>query len=218
MPPAAPERKEKGMKRFIPLLVSGALVASFAFVGPGFAGSGNKFGAADGTPEYSGACVDDAGHTVGTMYYDGPQYLWPPNHKGVNVALWATSTDSGDQASITGTATHDQITSDQQLDHNGDGEQDGSGNTPYLTDADPAAYSRSGTPSTGVQTIALRAERAGTDKTGRTYEIDGTATFTDSDTDGSVQDADATPLSAECDYDFYVIVPHDMRGGALWKQ
>jgi hypothetical protein len=203
-----------------------AAVALLLFGAPTASSGGNKFGEADGTANQVVECTDDDGTVVGTISYDGPAAMWPPNHKDVTAAVWATSTDDGDEATLTGTALHDQATSDTELDHNGDGEVDGSGHTPVATDAQPAAFSVSGTPTAGPQEITMRAERSGRVKDGRTYTIAWTATFEDSDNDGSVNDADGlqdsppdpTVNREECSGDFTVHVPHDMRGGASWKE
>ena len=207
------------MKGALRLLLA-AFAALLLFGAPVATGdSGNKYPPKTQVVE----CFDDAHEgPVGTITAQGPTDLWPPNHKPVTITITATSTDDGDEATLSGLNTHDQMVSEngEVQDNNGDGEADGSGSTPFTSDADPMVYGpNEGTPSAS-QAIAVRSERAGTEKDGRTYTLSWNATFSDSETppDGSVLDTDdVSPTTEECSGEFTVHAAHDQRGGAGWR-
>jgi hypothetical protein len=139
----------------------------------------------------------------GTLTLNAPEKLWPPNHKYYeDVYVLAEADDENDEVSLTTTGTHDQYDADTGAEQNGSGntadditvDDEGAELTPESTDAQPVALEE-GTGS--VQTDWLvRSERSGRDKTGRTYALDGTATF-----------GDGEPCSGGVE----MLVPHDMR-------
>lgn len=126
----------------------------------------------------------------GTITYEGPEKLWPPNHKLIPIEITATADDPDDEVTLTTEGAHNEIDAEGN-------EAPGSGNT--QTDVDPPTASDSGTGSASVA-HGVRAERAGTGD-GRTYSIEAVATFGDQ----------------QCMTSFGITVPHDQRGGADWK-
>jgi hypothetical protein len=171
------------MKRTLTVLAAMGLVASLALVGPLSAQSGNKYGPTTRSED----CGSDGSMTV---EINGPEKLWPPNHKYVPVTITATDED-GDDVSLATEGTHDQ--------YDGDTEINGAGHT--ADDVSPAADSDSGA---GEATTShdVRAERSGRIKEGRVYTISYEAS-------GGSDDS--------CMGSFTITVPHDMRGGADWK-
>jgi hypothetical protein len=155
-------------------------------------------------------CNDDLvvvneGH-VGDETYSGPLELWPPNHKYDQGTLTVTAVDPEDGVNVVFTAGHDQFVTDAE---SGQAvEMNGSGNT--SDDITPAAGELNGT---GVvsQVFDIRSERSGRALEGRTYTIEGTATFTDDlpAPDGSAREVTGT----SCDFAFYITVPHDQGQG-----
>jgi hypothetical protein len=149
-------------------------------------------------------CDDDTlGINVGDETYAGPLELWPPNHKYDQGTLTVTANDAEDGVNVVFTAGHDQFVTDAE---SGEAvELNGSGNT--ADDITPAAGELNGT---GVvsQVFDIRSERSGRVLEGRTYNISGTATFTDD----LVADGSARPVTGtSCDFSFLITVPHDQR-------
>jgi len=173
------------MRRVLTLIGACALVASLGLVGPLSAAPGNKY--ADTTR--TDTCEDGIGNDSLSVSITGPETLWPPNHKLVQVSITATDSD-GNEVMLATEGTHDQFT---------DGEEfNGSGNTD--DDVDPMMASDTGTGSATTE-HGVRAERAGTSQDGRTYTLM----------------YEATALDDECVGSFTIFVPHDQRGGAGWK-
>ena len=177
---------EETLKKTVSLLTALGVVGAFAAVGPLTAKSGNKY---EGTTR-TAACPEGGDGSM-TIAITGPETLWPPNHKYVDVVVTATDTD-GDEVTLATEGTHDQYVEGT--------EQNGAGNT--AEDVSPAASGDvmgTGTASTMHQ---VRAERAGPDQTGRVYTISYEAS-------GGADDT--------CMGSFDIFVPHDQRGGAGWK-
>jgi hypothetical protein len=137
-------------------------------------------------------CVNSiSGQHEGVFQYDGVTVAWPPNHKARTALITLTDDDAEpatDTATLTVTATHDQILADGT-------EMLGSGHTTpdWMV---PAASS--GTPTAEAQ-VSFLGERSGQDLSGRTY------TFT---ANGTTDDGFST-----CDpVTFTAFVPHDQRG------
>lgn len=146
------------------------------------------------------SCPDgEQGDEAGTITYTGPLKLWPPNHKYATATVAATDEDPGDDVTLTTTGTHD------QYDGETGEELNGSGNT--SDDITPAAQTEVMGTGSATQTFQVRAERSGTRREGRTYTITADALFSDSDGDGSSEDA------TMCHTTFEIVVPHDMRPG-----
>ena len=136
------------------------------------------------------------GQDEGDITYDGPDSVWPPNHKYVTANISVTDADSepatdGATASVVG--SHDQILEDGS-------EMNGSGNTDPATDVVPGAPG-AGTP-TATTSVQFRAERSGHKWTdgdpwrGRTY------TFTvNGTTDNGLTECEPVNFTAN--------VPHD---------
>ena len=169
-----------------------------------------SFAGGDNTKEVRGSetqeCNDDTlGILVGDETYAGPLELWPPNHKYDQGTLTVTAVDPEDGVNVVFTAGHDQFVQDAE---SGQAvEMNGSGNT--TDDITPAAGELNGT---GVvsQVFDIRSERSGRVLEGRTYEIAGTATFTDD----LVADGSARPVTGtSCDFSFLITVPHDQGHG-----
>lgn len=190
------------MRRIITLLAATGLVSALAFVAPltatpgngtpnGGAGAGNKYGQTTRTAADACQGEEDAGDGSLLVSITGAETLWPPNHKLVPVTLTATDAD-GDEVTLATEGAHDQYTEEGE-------EFAGSGNTDE--DVSPAMASGTGTGSAST-THEVRAERAGTDQSGRTYTILYEATGGEDDS---------------CIGSFDIFVPHDQRGGAGWK-
>ena len=149
-------------------------------------------------------CEDDIFGTVGAESYAGPLELWPPNHKYDQGTLTVTATDAADTVNVVWTATHDQFVTDATTGQAV--EMNGSGNT--SDDITPAAGELTGT-GTVSQVFDIRSERSGRVLEGRTYTIEGTATYTDD----LIADGSASPLGSSCDFAFTITVPHDQGKG-----
>ena len=97
-----------------------------------------------------------------------PTTLWPPDHKMQTITIQYSDTDSdGDSIKITvGTISDNQVVGGEEL--NGSGaptsvqgpDWSGTGNNASASD-----------PGTATTTAQVRAERSGTDQSGRTYSI-----------------------------------------------
>ena len=125
--------------------------------------------------------------------YDGPEKMWPPNHKMQDVSVTATDGTSTNTVEVGAFP-------DMTDTAGGDG---GPNHDPDWTPGDLAG---TGTGSASVD-FQLRSERSGKGD-GRTYTIDWEAVFDNGDKTCTSMDAGQTP--------FTVVVPHDMRGGRDW--
>jgi hypothetical protein len=182
------------------LLLALALVSG-AFATVAFAGGDNPKEERGTTTQ---ECDDDVLGNVGDITYSGPLSLWPPNHKYDQGTLTATANDAEDTVNIVFTATHDQFVTDAESGQVS--EMNGTGNT--TNDISPAAGDITGT-GTVSQVFDIRSERSGRALEGRTYTIDGTATYTDD----LVADGSSSPLGTSCDFTFTIVVPHDQGHG-----
>lgn len=140
-----------------------------------------------------------------TVAYNGPNSIWPPNHKYQPFSVTGTDELLGGPVTLATTGTHDQYDGDTE-----DTENNGSGHTAddiTVTDSDaevtsadndaqPAA-TESGDEGTVTTDWAARSERSGRFKEGRTYTVTGTVT-------------DASGLR-ECTATWTIAVPHDQR-------
>lgn len=127
----------------------------------------------------------------GTVTYNGPAWMWPPNHKYRGLTVTAQADDSGDNVELATEGSHDEYADpDSHTD-----EMNGSGNT--ADDISPFADSDTGAGSAQTQ-HSVRSERSGRGD-GRTYTITYEAQF-----------GDGSP----CVGDFTLEVPHDMGDGA----
>lgn len=144
------------------------------------------------------------GHSTcadGNLWWS-PNVLWAPNHKlqTITINYQAPSDNQGDTTTITvGAITDNQIGTDGT-------EEAGSGQPTAQQGADWAGTGNSATSAEGqvaTTTAQVRAERAGTDKNGRTYSIQ--LMCTEKDSTGTVQ-MDGTGMQT-----ITVFVPHDSR-------
>lgn len=134
------------------------------------------------------------GQDEGDITYDGPDSVWPPNHKYVTATITLTDDDAEpatDGAAVAVAGTHDQILSDGT-------ELNGSGNTDPATDVVPGAGS--GSPSASAP-VSFRAERSGREQDGRVYTFTVTGT-----TDSTLSECEPVTFTAT--------VPHDQGAGA----
>jgi hypothetical protein len=127
-----------------------------------------------------------------------PTTLWPPNHKMQTITISYTDADhDGDNTSVMiGAITDDQASAD------GSDELQGSGQPTDKQGLDWAGtgnHASSSDPDAATTTAEVRAERSGTDKTGRTYTIKVTC-----------MDSGGMPPEMESQtVDVTVTVPHD---------
>ena len=119
--------------------------------------------------------------------YGGPKEIWPPNHKmrTVNVTAWG---DADDAITLAVNATHDQMVAGEEMNGSGNTEVD------FVDTTGPGAATGTGK---AVETVQIRGERSGRDKTGRTYTVAFLATY--------------NTAEEECDGEFTALVPHDQR-------
>ena len=157
------------------------------------AGQGNRTGGTNST-----GCND------GTVSVT-PDAIWPPNHKMVTVTITYVDNDGdGDTTAIVvGAITDNQMTN---------GVEDvGSGQPAAQQGADWSGTGNMGTGSDGggnAQTTAqVRAERSGTDPSGRTYDIK--VTCTDSNGSATAGAGEGPMMSEMQTVDLFVTVPHD---------
>jgi len=143
----------------------------------------------------SRACGDNG--TIETS----PTFLWPPNHKDVDITFTYTDddTDGFSDVSLEITATpHNEIVDDEEI--------NGTGNTPAATDSVGGA----GMDTDGDVSVVgtARAERSGHKNAdgGRVYEFEYVAE-SDMGTDGCMSDPGTAGDG------ILVFVPHDCRGG-----
>jgi len=183
------------MRKFLTFLALAGLVSSLAFASSLSAAPGNKYENITRDADDDCQGTDDTGDGSLIVSITGPEKLWPPNHKYVPVSLTATDTDAMNQVELATEGTHDQYATagDESSEINGAGNT--TDDVSPLTDEDG--------PNAGSATTnhELRAERSGTDQTGRTYTITYEAM-------GGPDDS--------CVGSFTILVPHDMRGGADW--
>jgi hypothetical protein len=158
-------------------------------------GNGSDNGIHDTRKQQSQDCINmTTGEKEGTFRYDGPEFVWPPNHKYRSADISLTDEDddmSSDLATVASAGSNDETVKDGEEYT----EMNGAGNTDPATDSPPAAGS--GTP-TAVADQQFRGERSGRGD-GRTY------TFTvNGTTDGG---------SSVCEpVTFTSTVPHDQSG------
>lgn len=171
--------------------IAATIVAAAGAVIPAAMASNNPQG---GTG--SGSCAD------GSLTWT-PDNIWPPNHKMQTIDIYYTvpSDDvSGDQTTITvGAITDDQAASD------GSDELNGSGQPTAQQGLDWSGTGNSGTSAEGQTahtTAQVRAERSGTDQTGRTYSIQLMCT----ESNGMTMDPSGSGMTT-----ITVTVPHDQR-------
>jgi hypothetical protein len=188
--------------RFAALAAAGILGAA-AFATGGIAGPAfnNKYDSTSVTDE----CTDSTGAVVGTVTYNGPLKMWPPNHKMQPVSVTAADIDDPE-------ADNDSVTLGVEIAHDevdeAGTEMNGAGNTPFDSTAVGGDTAEDATTVAGE----LRSERSGRGD-GRVYTLAYEAEFAN-----GPQDALETYTSVTCAGSFEVTVPHDMRGGADWKE
>lgn len=185
------------MKRTLTMLA--AMTLAYGLVGAASAGPGfnNKF-----SPDpVTVVCNDGDGNRVGQITYDGPQKMWPPNHKYQPTSITATADDADDMVTLDTEGTHDEFAEDGT-------EMTGAGNTD--DDVNPAAAMDGPNAGSASNAHDIRSERSGAGD-GRTYSIEWQATFTD---DGDQGYGEVVCASAGFDGNedaFQIGVPHDMR-------
>jgi len=181
----------KTVRAMIGLVAIASMVITSAWATPG--------GRTGGTG--SVACND------GTVTYD-PTTVWPPNHKMQTVTIRYTDNDNdGDHASImVGAITDDQSASDGSDELNGSGQPtDQQG----LDWAGTGNHASADDPGTATTTAQVRAERSGTSKAGRTYDIK--VTCTDTGGNASADSGEQGSMMEMQTVDLFVHVPHDQR-------
>ncbi|MBK5306610.1 MAG: hypothetical protein JJD92_08000 [Frankiaceae bacterium] len=177
------------MKKLALVGLAGAL-AAVGIAAPSVAG-GNKYAIGSDTRDCGGG---------DSVTLNGPLHLWPPNHKFVSEPVTALDGTAGAEETLVITPTSEDVAG-------------GDGGTQH--DPDTNASSEDGTivgTDNGADgktaALELRSERSGKG-TGRVYTIAWKATF-DNGTKTCQSGADGqTP--------FEIDVPHDMGGGADWK-
>lgn len=172
--------------------IAATIVATAGAVIPAAMASNNPQG---GTG--NGMCAD------GSLTWT-PNNIWPPNHKMQTVDIYYTapSDTSGDQTTITvGAITDNQAASDGSDELNGSGQPtaqqgpdwSGTGNSDTVPEGQTAHV-----------TAQVRAERSGTDQSGRTYSIQLMCSESNSRT--MTMDPNGTGMTT-----ITVSVPHDQR-------
>lgn len=134
----------------------------------------------------------------GDVTFEGPEQMWPPNHKLFPASLTFLPGEDGNPYAYMAETAHNQVEGDMEL--------NGSGNTPWETDfafvdEDGSTRNMIAGMDEGDQTFPMqvRAERSGRDKDGRTYTLSGTVTFGEN--------------GEPCDFVFSVHVPHNQGKG-----
>jgi hypothetical protein len=188
------------------VLVAGA-VAAIAAAGPASAlvappslslsttqtaagGNSSDAGIHDTRGQQTRECVDSMGQHQGTFTYDGPEYVWPPNHKYRNADISLTD-DDGDMdnaSTVAVVGTNDETAEDGT-------EMNGAGDTDPATDSPPSMGSGDPTATAHQQ---FRGERSGRGD-GRVYTFTVTGT-----TDGGKSMCKAVTFTST--------VPHDQSG------
>ena len=177
---------------------------------------------------YEASASDNGGPTAdeiaGWVTFKGETRLWPPNHKYRDSLITAVDEDNfhGDEnfdgASDVSNTSGDSTRSDSMTlavtatDSNTlkgftNGSGDPSKDNVMVPDGD-AEPDTGGTDGDGASDVivSVQAERSGRDQAGRIYNIEVTATFTDTpDNDDSSDD------TTKCPVVFHICVPHDMR-------
>ena len=158
--------------------------------------------------------VSDA--KFGETDWVGPNYIWPPNHKPRDIAITATPAFDADaleqmDVRLTTIGTHNQYVVEYVE------EAKGSGNTDPATDVSPQSVTTVALDGeTATNEHAVRGERAGTIKSGRTYSFTTIADFgADGDGDASTTE-DFTPAFT-CTETYTATVPHD-QGSSTKKR
>jgi hypothetical protein len=178
------------LRKYFGILAVGAVIVA-GFATPGVA---SRFAQIETITE---ECTDMFGEVAGTITYEGPTELWPPNHKYVPASITWTDEDPNDDLAAEFMAGHDQFVDGEEI--------NGAGNTD--NDITPAAGMPTGTGSV-TQDFLIRSERSGRVKAGRNYTISGAVEFSNSDP------LDPTPaLPTSCDFSFSIFVPHDQGNG-----
>ncbi|MGH2755212.1 MAG: hypothetical protein ACRDLB_12390 [Actinomycetota bacterium] len=181
------------MKKSLVLMAASAIIVA-GFSTPGVA---KRFAQ---TETLTQECTNALGMATGSVVYEGPTELWPPNHKYVPATVTFIDEDSdpaaGDDLMAEFMAGHDQIIDGEEI--------NGAGNTDE--DITPAVGMPSGT-GTVVQDFLIRGERSGRVKEGRNYTIAGAVEFSDSNMNASSVDTEA------CMFSFTIHVPHDQGNG-----
>jgi len=188
------------MRRGTSVLTGVALMAALAFVGPVGSAPGNKYSNTSDTHVCSQA--------DGTITYNGPLKLWPPNHKLQPVYFVAQATDDtpdDTMVALDTTGTHEEFVDGEEMNGSGGGNGVNSG-----PDVDPPDDMDSDDDGNARTDHGVRSERSGQGD-GRTYTLLAVATFDGDPCEGV--DANDDPIAVP----FKVEVPHDMRGGANWK-
>jgi hypothetical protein len=148
-------------------------------------GNGSTSGIHDTRTQVVYDCGDQDSDQAGrTITYNGPQDIWPPNHKMRNYSITADQHQSGN-VMLTTLVESSQVA-------NGPGD----GNTPVDDDTATSSGMDSGDGS-ATHNGWVRGERSGLDKAGRTYTFHETAMWSD---------------GKSCSHDFSAHVPHDQSG------
>jgi hypothetical protein len=186
------------LKFHIAAVAGVSLLGAVAVALPGTAG-GNKY-ASDTVTQ---TCKNSTGGDAGTITLVGPLKLWPPNHKFVDEPVTVTDA-TGDAVVIKISPSFDEsaLGGDGGAQHDPDWQLAGSDGTT------PIEASGTGTATAAMQ---LRAERSGQGD-GRLYTINWTATF-----DNGATTCDSAASTTDAYMPYTIEVPHDMRGGADWK-
>lgn len=185
------------MRRLTTLALAVGILGAFAFVNP--ATSGPAFNNKYPSTGASDDCEDGQGNVIGTITYDGPLFMWPPNHKEQPISVTAADVDAPDD-------DNDMIMLSVEVTSDEDADMNGSGNTPVDSNIADATGGEDSVTLDGW----LRSERSGQGD-GRTYTLNYQSEFTDGE-----QDMEGYGEVA-CAGSFEVKVPHDQRGGAGWK-
>ncbi|MFN2641502.1 MAG: hypothetical protein ABR548_06365, partial [Actinomycetota bacterium] len=154
-------------------LFIGVIAVAALFAGSASATPGGRTG---GTGSQTN-CRSTNGNVVGVVTSYSPTYLWPPNHKQTPVTInYTDRDDDGDNISVAIThIQHDQAQADGSEEIQGSGPPDEG--VDYTVGPDSTA---TGTDGTTVPDLvihgAIRSERSGTVKAGRTYTITVTCT------------------------------------------
>jgi len=179
--------------------LSAVAMAAVAFTVPALANSGGTPNPGSGnhfpSTTQSFDCYDNLHNHVGTIALNGPDKLWPPNHKLIDESATATNDDSSGNTSLT------LMPRDVGDVAGGDG---GPTHDPDIFF--PSGMTSSGTGKATVN-FQLRAERSGKGD-GRTYTIDWSAMFS---SNGGLTSTTCTSTDNKDNHaPFVVTVPHDM--------
>ena len=172
--------------------IAGGILAAFGLLVP--AGAANK----NSTAPASRGCGTD-----GTITWT-PTRLWPPNHKAQTITFTYSDDDSGEKVLTITAGPHNEVFENEEI--------NGTGNTPWMTDATGGSGTASGT-NPAVAYGSARSERSGHKSSagGRVYEFDYTATNNEDD-DAAPEDGCMSSTTTPND-GLIVFVPHDCRNG-----